>query len=61
MKQKADFWLKYWDPEKSRPPAPEHQPWMLDLRKKAEEEAGDLEKISIEQVKQIIDIAPAGA
>jgi hypothetical protein len=40
MEQKADFWLKYWDPERSRPCAPEHHPWMLNLRRKAEEEAG---------------------
>eukprot|EP00972_Heterocapsa_arctica_P080808 11908712-Heterocapsa_arctica.AAC.1 len=61
MKQKTNFWLKCWDPEQCRPTAPEHQPWMLELRKKAVDEAGDLEKISIKQVKEIIGIAPAEA
>eukprot|EP00972_Heterocapsa_arctica_P029609 4362310-Heterocapsa_arctica.AAC.1 len=61
MYQKADFWLKYWDPGKCRPTAPTHQPWMLELRRKAEAEAVDIQEITIKQVKQIIAIAPAEA
>eukprot|EP00972_Heterocapsa_arctica_P056116 8278133-Heterocapsa_arctica.AAC.1 len=49
MDQKADVWLKYWDPGHIRPAAPTHQPWMLELRRKAEAEAGDIQNITIKQ------------
>eukprot|EP00972_Heterocapsa_arctica_P032725 4820137-Heterocapsa_arctica.AAC.1 len=58
MDQKAELWMKYWDPGSIRPAAPVHQPWML---RKAEAETNDIQKITIKQVKQIIAIAPAEA